>query len=67
MITSPCVKVCKVDEQGRCQGCERTSDEISNWMRMSDEERARVKAELPARARARYGDASLPPWASSAR
>ena len=29
MITSPCVKVCKVDEQGRCQGCERTSDEIS--------------------------------------
>ena len=47
MITSPCVKVCKVDEQGRCQGCERTSDEISNWMRMSGNPRASPERSMP--------------------
>ncbi len=50
MIASPCVKICTVDPaQDRCNGCHRTLDEIARWSAMSDTERARVIALLPAR------------------
>ncbi|MDW8468906.1 MAG: DUF1289 domain-containing protein [Burkholderiales bacterium] len=53
MIASPCVKVCAPDAAGRyCTGCLRTLDEIARWREMSEEERAQVMAELPARRRA---------------
>jgi predicted Fe-S protein YdhL (DUF1289 family) len=39
-VTSPCVKVCKVDaERGLCTGCLRTLDEIGAWGRAGDAER----------------------------
>lgn len=50
-IDSPCVKICVVHPEARlCIGCHRTLDEIAQWSKMSAEDRARVKAELPARA-----------------
>lgn len=50
-IDSPCVKLCVVHPEARiCIGCHRTIDEISQWSKMNDEDRARVKDELPARA-----------------
>lgn len=50
-IASPCVQVCIVDGTTRtCLGCHRTLPEIARWSRMTDEERAGVMAELPARA-----------------
>lgn len=49
-MKSPCVKVCRMDpERGLCLGCARTLDEIARWGTMSDEERARIMAELPGR------------------
>jgi len=49
-IRTPCVQVCVVDgESGLCLGCFRTLGEIAGWARLSDEERARIMAELPAR------------------
>ena len=36
-------------EQRYCVGCQRTLGEIARWGEMSDEERAAVVAELPAR------------------
>ncbi|MEW6687553.1 MAG: DUF1289 domain-containing protein [Pseudomonadota bacterium] len=49
-MISPCNKVCVMDGAGRyCRGCARTLDEIARWGSMSDAERARVMAELPAR------------------
>jgi predicted Fe-S protein YdhL (DUF1289 family) len=36
-------------ERGLCLGCARTLDEIARWGGMSDEERARIMAELPLR------------------
>jgi predicted Fe-S protein YdhL (DUF1289 family) len=49
-VKSPCVKVCRMDpERGLCLGCARTLDEIARWGGMSDEERARIMAELPLR------------------
>ncbi len=49
-METPCVKICTLDARaGRCLGCGRTIDEIAGWSRMSDAERSRVMAELPAR------------------
>ncbi len=49
-IATPCVKVCIVDgESGLCLGCLRSLPEIAGWSALSETERARVMAELPAR------------------
>ena len=49
-MNSPCVKVCRMDPGlGLCLGCRRTLDEIARWAQMSDAERERILAELPAR------------------
>jgi len=49
-IQSPCVKVCVIHPDAKlCIGCLRTTDEISGWSRMTDDARATVMADLPAR------------------
>jgi predicted Fe-S protein YdhL (DUF1289 family) len=49
-VVTPCVKVCIVDpESNLCLGCQRTLMEIAGWSRLSDEDRARVMDDLPAR------------------
>ncbi|NKI35954.1 DUF1289 domain-containing protein [Wenzhouxiangella sp. XN79A] len=55
-IESPCISVCRLDEQGRCMGCFRTSSEIAGWLSMTVEERRAVIAELPERAEQLFGD-----------
>lgn len=48
---SPCIRVCVVHPEARiCTGCYRTTDEISRWSRMSQQERQEIMAELPGRA-----------------
>ena len=50
-IASPCIKTCLIHPEARiCAGCYRTGEEITMWSRYSDEERARLMAELPSRA-----------------
>ena len=50
-MQSPCIKICQMDPQhGLCLGCRRTLDEIARWSAMSNAERERILAELPARA-----------------
>jgi len=59
MIESPCTKICTLQARsGLCLGCDRTIDEIARWTAMSDSERARVMAELPARRAARAATTS---------
>ena len=49
-IESPCIKICVVHPEARiCTGCLRTIDEITQWSRMSPEDRRTVMAALPAR------------------
>ena len=49
-IVTPCVQVCIVDgPSGLCLGCYRTLNEIGGWSRLTDEKRAEIMAELPAR------------------
>ena len=49
-MQTPCSKICTLDAaRRRCTGCGRTLDEIARWASMSEDERARVMAELPLR------------------
>ena len=61
-IQTPCTEICTIDPRsGLCLGCRRTLDEIARWTLLTDQERARIMAELPdrtTRAGARAGIAS---------
>lgn len=54
MIT-PCISVCTLRDDGLCEGCLRTTDEISNWGSMAEGDRQRVMFELLPARRAREG------------
>lgn len=60
-IATPCIKVCVVDgASSLCLGCFRTLSEIGGWSGLTDEQRAAVMADLPAR-RSRVDPALLGP------
>ena len=49
-IASPCINVCSIDpDDGFCEGCRRTLDEIARWTVMTPAHRERIMAELKAR------------------
>lgn len=49
-METPCIKICTYDaSHGLCSGCGRTLEEIARWSEMSEDERQRIMAELPAR------------------
>jgi len=41
-VLSPCIGVCRLDDDGLCEGCLRTSGEIARWTQMNDDERLRL-------------------------
>jgi predicted Fe-S protein YdhL (DUF1289 family) len=41
-ILTPCTGVCTLGEDGLCQGCHRTGDEIARWGLMNDLQRLRL-------------------------
>ena len=40
-VESPCVKVCKI-EHGTCVGCKRTLSELTDWYKLSDQEKLSI-------------------------
>lgn len=49
-IETPCILVCVLEQNsGHCYGCGRTRDEISEWTKYSDQDRAILMQDLPAR------------------
>ena len=49
-VQSPCIGVCTLDNEGFCDGCLRTGDEIARWLAMDDAQRAHLMDTiLPAR------------------
>ena len=49
-IATPCIRICVIDgESGLCLGCQRTLNEVANWARLTDAERAEIMAGLPQR------------------
>ncbi len=62
-MKSPCVKICQMDPaRGLCLGCARTLDEIARWATLTEAERDRILAELPAR-KLDVAKISVPPLA----
>ena len=50
-VLTPCVGVCRLDDEGYCLGCHRSGDEIARWALMDDDARLRMMDEvLPQRA-----------------
>ena len=50
-VKSPCIKVCKYDEDNVCMGCYRTMDEISGWIFMSRERKLKCLQDAGERSR----------------
>jgi predicted Fe-S protein YdhL (DUF1289 family) len=48
-VASPCVDVCRLDNQGLCIGCRRTLGEIAEWSQASDARRLEILGALKAR------------------
>ena len=50
MVSTPCIKICTMDPRaGLCAGCGRSLEEIARWGGMTESERLRIMAQLPAR------------------
>ena len=45
-IDTPCVNICRLDDQRICVGCFRSVEEIAGWSRMTELEKAAVNAAL---------------------
>lgn len=41
-VLTPCIGVCTLDSAGLCEGCLRTTDEICDWIDMSDKHRLHI-------------------------
>ena len=41
-VISPCINICKLDENKICIGCYRTLDEIANWTKYTDKEKQNI-------------------------
>jgi len=50
MTKSPCKSQCSVSSVTKqCTGCKRKLEEIANWTKYTDEERARIMEEIKTR------------------
>lgn len=41
-VESPCINICKLDDNKICSGCRRTIDEIAGWIKFTDIEKLKV-------------------------
>ena len=49
-MLTPCIGICELSDDGYCEGCHRTGQEIGRWTSMDDFERRLLMDEiLPAR------------------
>ena len=51
IISSPCIGICQLTEDGFCTGCARNLQEINDWLSYTEKDRIRLIEEvLPVRA-----------------
>lgn len=55
-IESPCIDVCRLDENGMCVGCFRTAGEIGAWLTLEPGQRREIIESLPQRAGSLFQD-----------
>lgn len=49
-VESPCVSICRLDDNDVCVGCFRTATEIGQWLSYTAEQRSDIMKQLPERA-----------------
>lgn len=49
-VESPCISICRLDDNNVCVGCFRTATEIGQWLSYSAEQRSDIMKQLPERA-----------------
>jgi predicted Fe-S protein YdhL (DUF1289 family) len=42
VIPSPCIDICRLNNNGICIGCGRTKQEITDWLASTDKERVAI-------------------------
>jgi predicted Fe-S protein YdhL (DUF1289 family) len=55
VVASPCVGVCRLTEEGLCEGCLRSIDEITAWGRLDEAARRAIVVDLERRRRSVTG------------
>lgn len=50
-VNSPCISLCTLDENDVCVGCFRAVNEITQWLRMDNQQRRVVLEKCRERAR----------------
>ena len=45
-MSSPCIRVCRLNQKKFCVGCKRSEQEIVDWMCYSEEKRQQIINEL---------------------
>ena len=48
-VASPCIQICRLNDNNLCAGCGRHVDEIRDWGQMTDREREQVLYEVKQR------------------
>ena len=48
-VASPCIGVCRLNDDDVCEGCHRTLDEIGEWSSVSDDRRRAILDAIAAR------------------
>jgi predicted Fe-S protein YdhL (DUF1289 family) len=39
---SPCISICRLNDEDICVGCHRSSEEIKNWIYLDDDQRQQI-------------------------
>lgn len=39
---SPCISICRLNDEDICVGCYRSSEEIRNWIYLDDDQRQQI-------------------------
>lgn len=55
-IPSPCVSLCKLDDDDICTGCFRSADEITDWGRAGEQQRLDIWQAVVKRRKELSGD-----------
>jgi len=45
-MLTPCVRMCGVNDEGRCQGCGRTEQQLREWRYYSDDQKRSIITRL---------------------
>ena len=55
-VPSPCIRLCKLGDDGACIGCGRTPQDVMEWYEASADRKREIRAAADARMDQRYAE-----------